>query len=483
MIVSIQLTIYRYNDYIVTMTIWTPDISGRSGPKYLAIADLVGEAISDGELAAGDKLPPQRDLAYDLGVTLGTITRAYQEATRRGLVGGEVGRGTYVLGPCAPASPTGIFVSAGTSGQNSLDFSLATPTSADAGKLLAETLSEISSSGSLGVLMEYQPETGFPEHLEAGARWITRSGLKATADCIALTNGAQQGIMQSMLTVARPGDIILSDTLTYPGTIHLANQLGFQLQGVAMDEFGMIPDELDKVCRHTAARAVYLMPTLQNPTTVTMPIERRKAIAEVARRHDLYILEDDIWGELLDNHLPPISVYAPERSFYICSLSKCMAGGLRVGYILAPDTKITALRSNIRINNWMTAPLMAEIARRWIMDGTGDELIALQRAETRKRTTLAHEALKEFTARIPPDALHLWLELPSPWRASDFQAEAARQGISLLTSETFMVGRGAAPHAVRICVGGKKTAEDVKRGMAKIAEILNNGPEAGLTII
>jgi len=483
MIVSILLTFYRYNDYIVTMTIWTPDIIERSGPKYLAIADVIGEAISDGELAAGDKLPPQRDLAYDLSVTLGTITRAYQEATRRGLVGGEVGRGTYVLGPSVSASPTGIFLSSEISGKNSLDFSLATPTSADAGKLLAATLSDISSSGSLSALLEYQPKTGFPEHLEAGASWISRSGLTATADRIALTNGAQQGIMQSMLTVARPGDIILSDTLTYPGTIHLANQLGFQLQGVAMDEHGMIPEELDEICRHTAARAVYLMPTLQNPTTVTMPIERRIAIAEVARRHDLYILEDDIWGQLLDHHLPPLSSYAPERSFYICSLSKCMAGGLRVGYILAPETKISALRSNIRINNWMTAPLMSEIARRWISDGTGDGLIKLQRAEIRKRTTLAYEALKGFTAHIPPDALHLWLELPSPWRASDFHAEAARQGISLLTSETFMVGRDAAPHAVRICVGGKKSADDVQHGMAKIAEILNNGPEAGLTIL
>ncbi len=145
-----------------------------------------------------------------------------------------------------------------------------------------------------------------------------------------------------------------------------------------------------------------------------MSAERRQAIAEVARRHDLYIIEDDIWGQMIDSRPEPISAYAPERSFYVCSLSKCMAGGLRVGFVLAPENRIQALRANVRMSNWMTAPLMVEIARRWIFDGTGDSLIASQRAETRKRSHIAYEALKDFSIRHAPDSLHLWLDLPSP---------------------------------------------------------------------
>jgi len=465
------------------MTIWTPDISIRKGPKYLAIADAVGEAVSDGDLRPGDKLPPQRDLAYDLGVTLGTVTRAYQEATRRGLVGGEVGRGTYVLTSKAPSYSSDRFISAKMGGENSLDFSLATPTTSASGDFLVKTLSEITSSGDLNHLLEYQADTGQRPHLDAGAKWISRAGLDAPTDRIALTNGAQQGLTSSILSVARPGDIILADTLTYPGVIHMCNQLGFQLLGVAMDEHGMCPDDLETISRHTAARAVYMMPSLHNPTTITMPLERRKAIAEVARRNDLYVIEDDIWRQLLINQPPTISQFIPERSFYVCSLSKCMAAGLRVGYVLAPASKITALRANVRMSTWMTAPLMAEIACRWIYDGTGDELINRQRADIRRRSNLAANALKDFTVHAASDSLHLWLELPSPWRAVNFRTEAERHGIRLLTGESFMVGRGAPPHAVRICTGGRKSDDDVRRGMAIIAEILKSGPGAGIAVI
>ncbi len=462
---------------------WMPEIAERRGPKYLAIADAVGEAISDGDLEAGAKLPPQRDLAYDLGVTLGTITRAYQEATRRGLVGGEVGRGTFVLSPNAPSAPTNRFASAQHSGENDLNFSLATPVVGAFGDMLAKTLADLSTSGNLGDLLEYQPGTGSRAHLEAGSEWISRAGLFAPVERIALTNGSQQGIMLSILSVARPGDIILADILTYPGIIQMTNQMGFQLQGVAMDEHGMCPDDLDNICRHTAARAVYLMPSLHNPTTITMPVERRRAIAAVAERHDLYIIEDDIWSQLLDNRLTTITEMMPDRCFYISSLSKCMAAGLRVGYVLAPASRITTLRGNVRMNNWMTAPLMAEIARRWIKDGTGDELISMQRAEIKKRTEVAAEAFKDFNVKAVPDAVHMWLELPSPWRASDFRSEAERHGISLLTGESFMVGRGAAPHAVRICTGGRKCLDDVSQGLNKIADILKHGPGAGMAVI
>jgi len=466
------------------MTIWTPDISTRPGPKYLAIADLIGEAISDGLLPVGEKLPPQRNLAYDLGVTLGTITRAYQEATRRGLVGGEVGRGTYVLGTHGITTPTSGFVSAlSSSSDNRLDFSLATPAVGRGGEYLSRTLRQLSTDRNLGELLAYQPDTALFRHLEAAATWISRSGLKASPDRIALTNGAQQGIMLSMLTSARTGDVVLSESLTYPGVIHLASQLGLQLHGVAMDQEGMLPEALEEACRHMAVRCVYLMPTLQNPTTATMTPARRKAIADVARRHDLYIIEDDIWGQMVDSQPERISALAPERSFYVCSLSKCMAGGLRIGFVLAPENRIQALRANVRMSNWMTAPLMAEIATRWIFDGTGDDLISWQRAETRKRTHIAFEALQEFPLRHAPDALHLWLDLPQPWRANDFQKECERRGVRLLSAEAFTVGRAPAPHAVRICIGGRNSIGDIKQGMDIIADTLRNGPGAGFPVI
>lgn len=465
------------------MTIWTPDISNSAGPKYLAIANAIAGAISDGDLLPGEKLPPQRNLAYDLGVTLGTITRAYQEATRRGYVDGEVGRGTYVLDPLHATTAAGTFMTGGSLSDNDLDFSLATPAIGKAAEYLSKTLGELSKAGNLEVLTDYQRNTGHPDHLIAGANWVSSFGLNAPVDQIAITNGAQQGIFLSLMTVARPGELILTEALTYPGVIHLANQLGYQLEGVAMDEQGLCPIALEEICRRSSPKALYTMPTLHNPTTITMPAERRQEIAAIARKYDLFIIEDDIWGSLPESPPLPLSTYAPELSFYVCGLSKCMAGGLRVGYVLAPQSRAQAVRGMVRLNNWMTAPLMAEIARRWISDGTGTELIKWQRQQARKRTQLAVDALNEFDIRYDPAGFHVWLELPHPWRGDGFRSEAERLGVRLASGEAFVVGRDAAPHALRICLGGAKSATDVTRGLEIITNILNARPDTGFALV
>ncbi len=465
------------------MTIWTPDISQAEGPKYLAIANAISVAISDGQLPPGAKLPPQRNLAYDLGVTLGTITRAYQEATRRGYVDGEVGRGTYVLGPAHSRSSAGSFMSATANQSFDLDFALATPALGKAGECLARTLGELSRETDLTPLTDYQQNTGHPDHLAAGAAWISSFDLDAPVDQVAITSGAQQGILLSLMTIARPGELILTEALTYPGIINLSNQMGYRLEGVAMDEHGLRPDALDDICRHSSPKALYLMPTLHNPSTITMPTERRQEIAAIARKHDLFIIEDDVWGSLAENAPRPLSAYAPELSFYICGLSKCMAGGLRVGYVLAPESRAQALRGMVRLNNWMTPPLMAEIARRWMADGSGDELIAWQRQQARIRTELAIETLDGFTFASDPNAYHVWLDLPAPWRGESFRAEAARQGIRLASGEAFVVGRTPAPNALRICTGGRNSLEDVKRGLETLTRILNAKPDTGFAVV
>ncbi len=465
------------------MTIWTPDISQTTGPKYLAIANAIARAISKGQLLPGEKLPPQRNLAYDLGVTLGTITRAYQEATRRGYVDGEVGRGTYVLDPLHATSPAGSFMTKPVLSDRGLDFSLATPVIGQAGDRLAQTLRDVSEAGNLDELTDYQRNTGHPDHLAAGAKWVSSFGLAAPVDRIAITNGAQQGVFLSFMTVARPGELILTEALTYPGIIHLANQMGYQLQGVAMDEFGIRPDALEEVCRRQSPKALYTMPTLHNPTTITMPVVRRRDIAAIARTYGLYIIEDDIWGALPEAPPPPITHFAPELSFYVSGLSKGMAGGLRVGYVLAPESRALSLRGMVRLNNWMTAPLMAEIARRWIDDGTGRAIIHWQRQQARLRTQLANDALAAFTMHSDPAAFHVWLELPSPWRGNAFRAEAEQKGVYLASGEAFVVGRDVAPHALRICLGGNKSVTDVKRGLEIIVDILNSRPDTGFALV
>ncbi len=466
-------TIFPVNVLIVSMTIWTPDISQRSGPKYLAIAEAIAEAITNGSLAAGEKLPPQRNLAYDIGVTLGTVTRAYDEIKRRGLVDGEVGRGTFVIGK--PGKKTEAFFRPKPPDNNLIDFTHATPVSGLAGKELARTLTEISRGDNLDSLMDYQILSGRPEHLQAATQWLKQGGIKATPERITLTSGAQHGILISLMAMTRSGDTILAEELSYPGFIHVVRQLGLKLEPVAMDQYGLIPDALEEAARRTGARCLYCIPNIQNPTTRTMPMERIRDLAERACALDLQVLEDDVWGGLNTREIPPLIEFAPERVFHITSLSKTMAGGLRVGYVLSPEDHTEQLRTAVRLSNWMTPPLMAEIARRWIEDGTGNELANWQRQAAGERLKYAAQVLQGQTFAYHPAGHFIWLELPLPWRAADFKAAAEARGVLVPSADSFVVGRQAAPHAVRIAIGTHNADADTSaKGIDILANILKS---------
>lgn len=455
------------------MTIWTPDITRRSGPKYLAIAAAISEAIGEGTLAAGTKLPPQRNLAYDIGVTLGTVTRAYDEIKRRGLADGEVGRGTFVL----PRSGkrTESFFRPKPADTNLIDFTHATPLGGRAGRELARTLAEICREADLDSLMDYQILSGRREHLLAGASWLGQGGIKASPQRITLTSGAQHGILISLMALTRPGDTVLAEELSYPGFIHAVRQLGLKLEPVAMDDQGLIPEALEEAARRTGAKFLYCIPNIQNPTTRTMSERRVEDIANLASALDLQVLEDDVWGGLNKREAPPLVAFAPQRVFHITSLSKTMAGGLRVGYVLSPEQYVEQLRTAVRLSNWMTPPLMAEIARRWIEDGTGNELSNWQRKNAGKRLQYAVKALAGQTFAYHPAGHFIWLEMPLSWRAADFKAAAEARGILVPSAESFMVGRQAAPHAIRIAIG-THNADDATaaKGIDILADILKS---------
>ena len=455
------------------MTIWMPDISTRRGPKYLAIAAAISEAISDGALGAGEKLPPQRNLAYDLGVTLGTVTRAYDEIKRRGLVDGEVGRGTFVL-PREGKKPEPFFLSKPPT-NNLIDFTHATPISGRAGKVLAGTLAELAREPNLNPLMDYQILSGLPEHLQAGATWLNQGGISATAARVTLTSGAQHGILTTLMALTNPGDTVLAEELSYPGFIHTVRQLGLKPEPVAMDEQGLMPEALEEAVRRTGARVLYCIPNIQNPTTRTLSESRVRQLAERARDLDLLVLEDDVWGGLTTREAPPLVELAPDRVFHITSLSKAMAGGLRVGFVLSPPDYVERQRAAVRLSNWMTPPLMAEIARRWIEDGTGEELAQWQRQAAGVRLTHAVEVFKGQAFSYHPAGHFIWLELPSPWRAADFKDAAEARGVLVPSAESFVVGRQAAPHAIRIGIGTHNADDEtVRRGIDILADLLHS---------
>jgi DNA-binding transcriptional MocR family regulator len=478
--VTFSLTQYGVNNYIVSMTTWQPEIESRSGPRYIAIADTLAADIAAGRLKPGDRLPTHRDLAWKLHLTVGTITRAYAEAERRGLIAGEVGRGTYIrerLGDTPPPlMPTPLTT------DDYVDLSRNLPSaSGPAAQMVAKHLAEMAQSD-LQPLLGYATNQGIYAHREAGADWLRRRGLNADPARIAVTSGAQNAMMLAIAALCRPGDVVLVEALTFYGIKSIANLLGVRPIGVEMDDDGLLPDALEAACRQHAPKALYTLPTFQNPTTAMMPPERRQAIIEVCRRHGVTIIEDDIYG-CFDPDTAPLAVLAPDITVFLTSLSKSVAPGLRIGYLHANEAIIQRATAAIRATTFMTTPMIGELGARLIRSGDADKAAAYQTELAERRQKLAARVLDGFDYRGHPRAFHIWLKMPEAWRREEFTETARRRGVGVAPANAFAVGRAPVPHAVRIALTQPDHDEELERALATLVEILQDSPEGALPMV
>jgi DNA-binding transcriptional MocR family regulator len=462
---------------------WNPDITKHPGARYLAIADRIAEDIEHGQLRPGEQMPTHRKLASRLGVTVGTITRAYAEAQRRGLLVGETGRGTYVredLFADAFPQPTA------TEDDSIIDLSLNIPPPS-AGDLLGQSLSttlmNLSSRSNLSTLLGYHSPIGAERHRLAGATWVSRSGLEADASRVLITSGALHAMTVVFSTLTKPGDTIFTESMTYPGMKNLAHLLHLRLQGLAVDEQGIIPEAFERACRSGSVRVLYTVPTIHNPLGTVMPEERRREIARIAEEHDISIVEDDVHSFILERPPLPLSAFAPERSYYILTTSKSIAGGMRIGYLHAPSRMVERLATSLRATVWMAAPLMAEIVSEWIRDGTAERLVAQKRKEAAERQEMARRILQGLPFSAHPLSFHIWLELPEPWRNDEFLAQVRKRGVLVTPPEAFVPAREEAPHAVRVCLGAARTRQQLEKGLKIIRELCRSSPKPTLSII
>ena len=460
------------------MTFWIPSISKSDGPLYLGIADAIAAAIESGELADGARLPPQRSMASALGIDYTTVSRAYAEAGRRGLVEGRVGQGTFVV-----RRPVGRPASPATGGQ--VDLGMNVPPPIDDPALVARMwrgLGELEHSGGSELLRHYQPPGGTGADRMAGTRWLSRRLPSLAVERLLVCPGAQGAMLAAMGTLADPGDMVLSEALCYPGFRSLAAQLRLTVRPVAMDAEGVIPEDFDAACRRERPKVLYCTPTLHNPTTATMSRARREAIVAVARRHGVPILEDDAYAPLLAEPLPPLAALAPELTYYVGGLAKSLAPALRIAYLATPDPRTAArIMGGIRATATMASPLTAALATSWIEDGTADAVLLAIRAETRARQAIAASILPPDMVRTHPDAFHAWLSLAEPWTREEFASRMRSTGIATVTSDAFAVARP--PEAVRLALGAAASRSTLGEGLRIIADLLQQSPAMSSVVV
>ncbi|MFZ6871806.1 PLP-dependent aminotransferase family protein [Undibacterium sp. Di27W] len=445
--------------------VWLPRLAVHGGPRFLQIADALQAAVAEGSLKPGERLPTQRQLAAQLDVDLTTVTRAYDEARRRNLLEGRGARGTYVTAPKVELNAV-------------LDLSMNTPPPPDGvdfDDMLKQGLSQVLMRADNEQLMTYHLAGGSDSDRQAGARWLAPMFGHVDTQQLVVCPGAQAAIAALILALTEPGDVILAEAMTYPGLRAAATQLGRRIIAVEADQHGMLPEMLEQACRQHQPGLVYLNPTLQNPTAVTMPAHRRKELASIALRCNVRMVEDDPYWLLADTPPSPIATFAPEQVYYISTLSKCLTPGLRVAFVLIRDPQererfLAALRSFAL----MGAPLTAALATQWIVDGSAQGLMEGVRKEARLRHWMARDILAGRYSG-DGDGLHVWLALPAYWNSAQFARAAESEGITVMPAEAFATG-SLSVNAIRISLGGIKDRGRLQAALQRLSHLLAQRP-------
>jgi DNA-binding transcriptional MocR family regulator len=435
---------------------------------FLRIVDALAEDIASGRLVRGQRLPTHRALASALDLDLTTVTRAYGEARRRGLLEARVGQGTFVSETTARAAhdlPAPV----------SIDLSMnlpPQPVEANLDLRIAQGLAHIRSAAGFSAFLSYSRPGGNADEREVAASWLRPRVPRASPERIVIFPGSQAIIFNALLALTSPGDVVVTEALTFPGLRAAAARLNVRLVGVAMDGEGARPDALDEAIRKHRPKAVYLVPTQQNPTTATMGPVRRKAIADIIRKRGSMLIEDDVYGPL-DPQVSPIANLIPERTYFAASIAKCIAPALRVAYLLAPDPSTEQkMRGGLQATMQMPPSLMVALLTHWLRSGVANDIIKAIRNEAAARQQLATRFLKGIAFAARPASHHLWMPLPKHLDGPDLLAHLRRNGLAVVGEEAFAVN-DAAPRGLRVSLGAARNRAELSQALHVLSQAVN----------
>lgn len=447
---------------------WKPRLIESARMKYLGIVEALEADIRSGRVAGGDRLPAQRVIAEALNVDLTTVTRAFNEARRRGLVEAQAGRGTFISETLDSESHDQALPL--------IDLSMnipSQPSDIDFRKVFPSGIADVL-GGTRGLLnLHYHESTGSEPDRQAAVNWLRSRIEGVTPDRIVVSGGAQSALFGVCELLLDRGDILATGAMTYPGLKAVAAQKGVVIEPLAMDEKGIIPDAFEKVCRERLPKAIYIIPSIDNPTTATLPEDRRRALASIAIKNGVAVIEDDPYAPLKPDHTVSMVELAPEITWHIATLSKCASPALRIAYVIGPNSpKVLRLAGVLRATSLMAPPLMSALANRWISDGTMSQITRSIRHENAARQELASSILEGYAYAADPHGHHLWLRLPHYWRAADFAAYADRAGVSIVPASVFATD--AHPiEAVRISLGVAPDRGDLEDGLNQLANLIS----------
>ena len=429
-------------------------------PVHERVAGAVEAAIADGRYRAGEKLPTHRQLAQQFAVSIGSVTRAIDALSARGVVRGEIGRGTFVLGQ-ADDDDGGV-----------VDLTINAPPPVIGLQRLSEA-TELANRQALALPHGgYGDLSGSERQRGIIAAWLTETRTALRPEELLLCNGAQQALHLAFATLRERSTVILTESATFPGALAAAANLGMTMAPVAHDEEGLLPEALDRALAGTGAKIIYTTPVCQNPLGFETGPQRRRELAKVAVRHDAVIVEDDIYGLYAAKGRLTYRELVPERTFYVTSFSKSLTPLVRVGVIAPPAPLLAAVRKRMRAESWGLPPYVGELAAAMIEIGLGREAATALRAEGLARLQLTQATLGIASVPMPGGAPHLWLPMP-PLKAEQFARRASEAGVRITPPSATQVGETPVS-GVRLCIMAPPARATLARALRVIAGILGS---------
>lgn len=455
---------------------WLRRIEIGDRPAYLLIADLIAEDVRNGRLASRDRLPTLRELADQLHLNYTTVARAYAEARKRGLIDSRPGMGTYVRGS-APSVPL-----RGGSGSEMTMNNPPEPQDPALVERLRSSAAEVLLQADPYALLRYQDFGGTPEDRDAAVLWLRQRLPDCEASRVLICPGIHSALAALISQLARPCELICVESLTYPGIKAMAAQLGVQLHALTLDDEGPSAAEFEQACKTLKPKAFYCNPTMLNPTTTTTSRVRREALADIALRYSIPIIEDDAYSMLPFEAASPLALLAPGLTYYITGFSKCLGAGLRVAYVCAPSERAAQrLAGALRATTVMASPITNALATRWVHDGTAIAMRDAIRDESIARQLLAEQHLARYSVLSRPESFHLWLTLDSSWSVVELASYLRTRGVGVVASAAFSTD-GDPPDAVRICLGGPTTREECNAALELIDDTLEHPEHPHATV-
>ena len=453
---------------------WRPNLTKQKGEtKHSVLTERIIADIDAGVLKPMDRMPTHRDLARELSLSVQTVSLSYKEAERLGYLSGEIGRGTFVKARVTDRagrmmldhSPTEV-----------LDLSIIRGVYLEDHETASRAiLRELADGDNSGFMRPCRPVAGLENHRETARTWLHMLGVTAGAERILVTNGAAHGIFLALSCIVRSSDVVLCENLTDHGIIGLSNILGFSLKGLPTDDEGILPDALEAACEAGGVRALVLIPTLNNPTGHVAGVQRRRDIAAIAERYGVFVIEDEVYRPMIEDDLPSISEMLPDLGFFVTSFTKTVLTGLRVGYLVVPPAYSIRAASILRVSSWSGTYLTAEIATRWVENGTARRLLDVQRTEARARQKIAAEILGEHIASSHPLSFCAWLRVPPHWTEDGLVRSLTNQNVAVTPSEPFVAGPGHGG-GIRICLGGRLNHPTLVKALTTVRQAFEQLP-------